>query len=28
MEAISNIDYEKWLKAIKFKMDFMFTNQV
>jgi hypothetical protein len=28
MEAISNIDSDKWLKAMKCEMDFMYTNQV
>jgi hypothetical protein len=28
MEAISNIDYEKWLEAMKSKMDYTYTNHV
>lgn len=28
VEAICNIDYEKWLKAMKSKIDYMYTNQV
>ena len=28
MEAIFNIDYDKWLKAMKCEMDSMYTNQV
>jgi hypothetical protein len=26
MEAISNIDYDKWLKPMKCEMDSMYTN--
>ena len=28
MEAISNIDSDKWLNAMKCEMDSMYTNQV
>jgi hypothetical protein len=28
IEVISNIDFEKWLKAMKSKMDSIYTNQV
>jgi hypothetical protein len=28
MKAISNIDYRKWLEAMKSKMDYTYTNHV
>jgi hypothetical protein len=28
IEAIFDIDYEKWFEVMKFEMDFMYTNQV
>jgi len=28
IEAISDIDSEKWFEGMKFEMDFMYTNQV
>jgi hypothetical protein len=28
IEAISDIDYKKWLEAMKSEMDSMYTNQV
>jgi hypothetical protein len=28
IEVISNIDYENWLKTMKYKMDSMYINQV